>query len=47
MQLSDPFITAAVEGDVRPGQRVRATLVTADIATGVTRFRVAGLGVVD
>jgi len=47
VQLSDPFITAAVEGDVRPGQRVKATLVTADIATGATRFRVAGLGVVD
>ena len=47
VQLSDPFITAAVEGDVRPGQRVKATLVTADIATGATRFRVAGVGVVD
>jgi exoribonuclease R len=38
VQLTDPFITSTIEGVVTAGQRIRAKLVTADIATGVTRF---------
>lgn len=40
IQLTDPVVTADAEGDVRAGSTVRATLVTADIATGTTLFRV-------
>jgi len=35
-------VTAAIEGAVTAGESVRAILVTADIATGTTLFRVAG-----
>ena len=40
IQLTDPVVTANVEGDVVAGARVRVTLETADIATGTTLFRV-------
>jgi hypothetical protein len=40
IQLTDPVVTANVEGDVTAGERVRVTLETADIATGTTLFRV-------
>lgn len=39
IQLTEPVVTAAIEGDVRAGHTVRARLVTADIATGTTLFR--------
>jgi exoribonuclease R len=39
IQLTDPVVTATIEGDVEAGQAVRATLVTADIATGTVLFR--------
>ena len=39
IQLTDPVVTANIEGSVTAGQSVRATLVTADIATGTTLFR--------
>ena len=39
IQLTDPVVTANVEGAVVPGETVRATLVTADIASGTTLFR--------
>lgn len=42
IQLTDPVVTAAIEGAVTAGESVRAILVTADIATGTTLFRVAG-----
>ena len=42
IQLADPVVTANVEGPVEAGQAVRAELVSADIATGVVLFRVAG-----
>lgn len=41
VQLTDPFISAAIDGEVTPGQRIRARLLTADITTGVTRFGAA------
>lgn len=40
IQLTDPVVTAAIEGQVTPGEAIAATLVTADIATGTTLFRV-------
>ena len=40
IQLTDPVVTANVEGDVVAGERVRVTLETADIASGTTLFRV-------
>ncbi len=40
IQLTEPPVTAPVEGAVTAGESVRATLVTADIATGTTLFRV-------
>ena len=39
IQLTDPVVTAPIEGAVTAGQSVRATLFTADIATGTTLFR--------
>lgn len=39
IQLTDPVVTATIEGAVTAGQAVRATLVTADIASGTTLFR--------
>lgn len=39
IQLTDPVVTANIEGAVTAGESVRATLVTADIATGTTLFR--------
>jgi exoribonuclease R len=39
VQLADPPITATLDGDAEPGQRLRVELVEADIASGVTRFR--------
>lgn len=41
IQLTDPVVTANIEGIVEAGQTVRAELVTADIATATTLFRVA------
>jgi exoribonuclease R len=40
IQIADPVVTAGIDGVVTAGQRVKATLVTADIATGVVLFRV-------
>ena len=40
LQLDDVAVTARCEGRVVPGERVMATLVTADIATGTVLFRV-------
>ncbi len=40
IQLTEPVVTAAIEGDVRAGSTVHARLVTADIATGTTLFTV-------
>lgn len=39
IQLTEPVVTANIEGEVTAGEAVRATLVTADIATGTTLFR--------
>ncbi|CAN5289990.1 RNB domain-containing ribonuclease [soil metagenome] len=39
IQLTDPVVTANIEGAVTAGETVRATLVTADIASGTTLFR--------
>ena len=39
IQLTDPVVTADIEGAVTAGETVRATLVTADIASGTTLFR--------
>ena len=39
IQLTDPVVTARIEGRVTPGETVRATLTTADIATGTVQFR--------
>ncbi len=39
IQLVDPVVTANVEGAVVAGEGIRATLVTADIASGTTLFR--------
>jgi exoribonuclease R len=40
IQLTDPVVTARVDGAVVAGQSIRGTLVSADIATGVVVFRV-------
>ena len=40
LQLTDPAVTADVAGPVVAGEAVRATLVSADVASGVTLFRV-------
>lgn len=40
IQLTDPVVTANVEGAVTAGETVRATLAAADIASGTTLFRV-------
>ena len=39
IQLTDPVVTARIDGDVAAGQPVRATLVSADITTGAVVFR--------
>jgi exoribonuclease R len=39
IQLTDPVVTATMAGSAPPGQRVRAKLLTADIATGEVLFR--------
>ncbi len=39
IQLTDPVVTAFMEGSAPPGKRVLAELVTADIATGEVLFR--------
>lgn len=39
VQLSDPFISATVEGEVRAGARIGIVLESADIATGTIQFR--------
>ena len=39
IQLTDPVVTAFMEGSAPPGKRVRAVLVTADIASGEVLFR--------
>jgi exoribonuclease R len=41
IQLSDPVVTTSIEGPVIAGSAVRATLVSADIATGQTVFALA------
>jgi len=41
IQLTDPVVTATIEGAVTAGTTVKATLVTADIATGAVLFRAA------
>lgn len=38
VQLLEPAVTAACDGDLAPGQVVTVRLVTADIATGAVRF---------
>lgn len=40
IQLTDPVVTAVVDGDVEAGSVIRATLVSADIASGTSVFRV-------
>jgi exoribonuclease R len=40
IQLTDPVVTARIDGDVAPGQSIRVTLVSADIATGTVVFAV-------
>ncbi|MET4781178.1 hypothetical protein ABIB56_001170 [Glaciihabitans sp. UYNi722] len=40
IQLADPAVTANCEGSLEPGAVVRATLVTADVATRTLNFRV-------
>jgi exoribonuclease R len=42
IQLTDPVVTASVEGDVEAGHTVRASLATADITTGTVLFRLDG-----
>lgn len=39
IQLTDPVVTANIEGAVTAGSSIRATLVTADIASGTVLFR--------
>ncbi|MDJ0334223.1 RNB domain-containing ribonuclease [Salinibacterium sp. G-O1] len=39
IQLTDPVVTASIEGEVTAGDSVRATLVSADIASGTVVFR--------
>jgi exoribonuclease R len=41
VQLADPVVTANIEGDVKAGESVLATLTTADIATGAVLFSLA------
>lgn len=41
LQLTDPAVTADCQGDLEAGAVVRATLVTADVATSTLQFRVA------
>ncbi len=40
IQLTDPVVSASIEGEVTAGETVRATLVSADIATGTVLFTV-------
>lgn len=40
LQLTDPAVTARADGEARPGDRVRAELVTADVAERSVRFTV-------
>jgi len=40
LQLTDPAVTARADGEARPGDRVRAELVEADVAERRVRFRV-------
>lgn len=40
LQLTDPAVTARADGEARPGDRVRAELVTADLASRTVRFAV-------
>ena len=42
IQLTDPVVTAFMEGSAPPGKRVRAELVAADIAPGEVLFQRAG-----
>lgn len=42
VQLDDPAVTAHAEGSLVAGERVTATLVTADIVTGTVQLRVDG-----
>ena len=39
IQLTDPVVTANIEGNVEAGATIRATLITADIASGTVLFR--------
>ena len=39
VQLADPAVEAACDGELEPGAPVRVRLVEADIATGTVRFR--------
>ena len=39
IQLTQPVVTANIVGAVKAGQEVRATLITADMSTGTTLFR--------
>jgi exoribonuclease R len=41
IQLTDPAVTANCDGRLVAGERIRATLVEADIAKGLVRFAVA------
>lgn len=38
IQLTDPVVTANVDGEVEAGQTIRATLVSTEVATGTTVF---------
>ena len=38
LQVTDPAVTAPADGQARPGDTVRATLIRADVATGQVRF---------
>jgi len=40
LQLTDPAVTARADGEAKPGDRVRAELVTADLATRSVRFEI-------
>ena len=40
LQLTDPAVTARADGEASPGDRVRAELITADIAGRTVRFAV-------
>ena len=41
IQLTWPVVTAPWEGDLRPGERTQATLVSANIAAGIVNFEPA------